>query len=268
MATGDDSGAVKVWDVRQGQNVMGFDCFQDYVSGFAYCDSHDNTLVATSGDGSLAAFDFRTKRLLGRTEELEEDILSIEYIRNGTKLVAGTSEGVLLLYNFGNWDGPIDSFPGHPQSIDCILKMEEGTILTGSCDGMIRVIGLNPKKLYGLVGDHEGFPIEKMRWSWDHNLIGTVSHDTTVRFWDVSYLHDDDDDEEEGEEQADPTEEDVVAAAHVPSSTGPAMDSDDDDSDDWEDDSDDSDAEAAAPPPQPRRQPKFQTSAQRFFSDL
>lgn len=32
-----------------------------------------------------------------------------------------------------------------------MLKLDESTVLTGSSDGMIRVIGIMPNKLYGLV---------------------------------------------------------------------------------------------------------------------
>ena len=88
----------------------------------------------------------------GQTEELEEDLLSVQFVGHGRRIVAGTSEGVILFFNFGNWDGALDSFPGHPQSIDGMLKLNETTLLTGSSDGMMRVIGIMPNKLYGLVG--------------------------------------------------------------------------------------------------------------------
>lgn len=202
IASGDDSGAVKLWDVREadGRGISGFDEFQDYVSG-VHCDqtNHPWELLATSGDGTLACFDMRQQKLLGRSNMLEEDILSVQVIKGGRKVICGTSEGVVLIFSWGNWDGATDSFPGHPQSIDAILRLDEDTILTGSSDGLIRVVGIMPSKLYGLVGDHNGFPLEQMRWSSDCNLIGSISHDNVVRFWDVGFLHEEDDDDSEEE---------------------------------------------------------------------
>ena len=37
-----------------------------------------------------------------------------------------------------------DRFPGHPSSIDCMLKVDEETVLTGSSDGFIRVVSFFP----------------------------------------------------------------------------------------------------------------------------
>jgi WD40 repeat protein len=207
LASGDDSGAVKVWDMRQASaagHALSWDVFQDYVSDLMYEPaSHADSLLATSGDGTLACFDLRSSRkCLGRSEELEEDLLSCSVLKGGRKVVCGTSEGALLIFSWDNWDGATDSFPGHPESVGALLKLDEQTVLTGSSDGLIRVVGIQPSKLYGLVGDHDGFPLERMRWSGgDKSLLGSISHDSLVRFWDVSYLHEDDDDDDDDDDE-------------------------------------------------------------------
>ena len=58
----------------------------------------------------------------------------------------------MLIFSWGNWDGATDSFPGHPRSIDAIMKLDEDTILTGSSDGLIRVVGI----IAGLGCDEDG----------------------------------------------------------------------------------------------------------------
>ena len=52
--------------------------------------------------------------------------------------MCGTSEGVLLVYNWGEWDGASDCFPGHPSSVETLLKLDESTILTGSSGALER----------------------------------------------------------------------------------------------------------------------------------
>lgn len=60
---------------------------------------------------------------------------------------------------------------------------------------------VHPNKLLGLLGDHEDFPVEVLKFSHDKKLIGSVSHTNKVHFWDVAYLYDEDDDEEGDEDE-------------------------------------------------------------------
>lgn len=54
-----------------------------------------------------------------------------------------------------------DKFPGHPESVDCMIPVDRHTILTGSSDGLIRVVQIQPNQLLGIIGQHE-FPVEHM----------------------------------------------------------------------------------------------------------
>jgi len=296
LASGDDSGAVKVWDLRAppAKPTVEFDVFQDYVAEITSdIERHPECLLACSGDGSMACFDLRMPgRVLGKSNDLEEDLLSMEVIKGGRKVVCGTSEGTLLIFSWGNWDGPTDSLPGHPESVGSLLKLDESTVLSGSSDGLIRVVGVQPSKLYGLVGDHDGFPVERMAWSKDRCLIGTVSHDHKVRFWDTAYLHDDDDDgddddgggaeEVEGEDHTNP---ELLAAMRARAAATAAGGDEDSDEDGWEDeDGDDGSAKDSMSDSDDdsdhgssggggggggsRGAAQFKTPAQNFFQDL
>ena len=57
-------------------------------------------------------------------------------------MVVGTQSGYLEIYKYGEWEEPIDRFVGHPESIDSMLAMNEETIITGSSDGLIRLVTL------------------------------------------------------------------------------------------------------------------------------
>lgn len=54
------------------------------------------------------------------------------------KVVCGTGEGVVDIFNKDEWGNIADRFPGHPSSIDCILPLGESVLLTGCFDGNIR----------------------------------------------------------------------------------------------------------------------------------
>ena len=60
-----------------------------------------------------------------------------------------------------------------------MLKIDESTVLTGSSDGLIRVVQLQPNKVLGVVGDHDDFPVEGMRVSRDGRVLASFAHDET-----------------------------------------------------------------------------------------
>lgn len=53
------------------------------------------------------------------------------------------------------------------------------------------VVQIQPNKLLGVVGEHEHFPIERIALNRDNTLLGSCSHDMTVKFWNVGYLFED-----------------------------------------------------------------------------
>ncbi|CAM9781333.1 unnamed protein product, partial [Phaeothamnion confervicola] len=213
-------------------------------------------MLATSGDGTLSAYDLRKQKLWGRSDEQEDELLSVQIIKHGRKVVCGSQNGVLVVWTWGIWGDCSDRFPGHPLSVDAMLKVDESTVLTGSSDGFIRVVAVQPDRFLGLLGDHDGFPIESLRWSRDRAWIGSVTHDETVRFWDASVLKEEDgdedaeDDEAEGATAAGELAEGGLAAPAVDRARGcgaksDGADADSSDSDPGSDDGSDDDGAAA-----------------------
>jgi len=58
--------------------------------------------------------------------------------QNGAKVVCGTEEGVLDIFNWGEWGNISDRFPGHPMSVDAIVPLSDSVVCTGASDGIIR----------------------------------------------------------------------------------------------------------------------------------
>jgi WD40 repeat protein len=199
LATGDDSGSVKVWDTRLDAGaVMEWKVHEDFVSAFAFSEEK-STLLSCGGDATLAVYDLRNAKNTSRSDDQESELQCVEIIKNGKKVVAGTQDGVVLIFSWDRWGDCSDRHPGHPESIDCMLKVDESTVLTGSSDGLIRCLGLFPHKLVGVIGDHEDFPVEAMRADRSQRLLGSIAHDSVLRFWDISmFAEDEDEDEDEG----------------------------------------------------------------------
>ncbi|RHY83508.1 hypothetical protein DYB35_001344 [Aphanomyces astaci] len=198
----------------------------DYISDMTTNESK-STLLVTGGDGRLSVYDLKKNKFVQKSDELDDELLSVQIIKNGRKVVCGSQDGVLVIFSWDTWGDMSDRFPGHPDSVETILKVDEDTVLTGSSDGIIRVVQLHPNKLLGLIGDHEDMPVEVLKFSHDRRIVGSVAHSSKVHFWDVGYLYDDDG----GDDDGDDTEE-TKGLEFDPKGDDDSMDDSDDDSDD------------------------------------
>jgi hypothetical protein len=197
VATGDDDGGVKVWDSRASAGApVSFSSQEDTVTCLAV-DMDRAVLLASSCDGTLAAYDLRKVALGGQTDALDDELLSLAVVKGGTAVVCGTQDGVLVRWGWGDWapDAGPDRFPGHPDSVDALVAVDDDTVVTGSSDGILRLVTVAPNKVVGVLGEHADFPIERLAWARDGTTLGSVSHDDRIKLWDVAYLFEDDDED-------------------------------------------------------------------------
>ena len=86
---------------------------------------------------------------------------------------------------------------GHPSSVDALVKYDADTVITGSSDGIIRVVNILPNRMLGVLGGSEDLPIERLALSHDRTRLASVSHENCLRLWDLSQLAEGTDEEEE-----------------------------------------------------------------------
>ena len=179
FATGDDSGSIKIWDVRQRKAVRKYCENTDYIADMCVV---NNTLFAAGADGCLSVFDLDKNKPVGVSATQDDELLSIQVLRN--KVVVGTQSGAIHLFSYGQWGDCTDRFLGHPESVSSLLKTSESTLMSGSSDGLIRSFSVMPNKLQCVVADSsDALAIEKMRMDCDSAFIATCSHDNLIRFW-------------------------------------------------------------------------------------
>ncbi|KAF7319414.1 Protein monoubiquitination-related protein [Mycena chlorophos] len=193
LASGDDSGVIKLWDPRQPAALRTHKQHFDYISDFLWLPDKQH-LLATSGDGTLSVMDVRSKKTtpFAHSEDQEDELLaattikglvrlpfawfrSLNCVFSGAKIVVGTQLGILSIFNRSKgYADCVDRVPGHPSSIDalCALPQEfiasssspgmENTVLTGSADGLVRAVQILPTQLIGVVADHGELPVERL----------------------------------------------------------------------------------------------------------
>jgi len=195
--TGDDEGCVKVWDMRAGGDtaVASMEPHSDYVSDMV---AHDTALLTVSGDGTLCMIDRNVFKVRHRSEDdADDELLSVCLIRQGRKVVCGTTSGVLNIYSWGYWNDCSDRFPGHPDSVTGMVAFDEETVLTGSSDGLIRVLSIQPNKMLGVLGEHSDFDIERIALKGDKMCLASISHDSSLKLWNTGLLLDDEEEEDD-----------------------------------------------------------------------
>ena len=73
---GDDDGHVRLWDSRQRERVATFRVHEDFVADLHCGGARPHTLLSTSGDGTLAQTDLRARKVVARSDNQEDELLS------------------------------------------------------------------------------------------------------------------------------------------------------------------------------------------------
>ncbi|NXA54519.1 WDR55 protein, partial [Nothocercus julius] len=187
FATGDEGGALKVWDLRKGAAVLEAREHEEYISAMAV-DANGKLLLTASGDGTLGVFNIKRRRFELLSEPQNGDLTSVVLLKRGKKVACGSSEGTIYLFNWDGFGATSDRFALRAESIDCMVPITENIVCTGSLDGVIRAVNVLPNRVLGCVGQHTGEPIEQLAVAPGGRLLASCAHDQKVKFWDISAL--------------------------------------------------------------------------------
>jgi len=190
--SGSDDGVVKMWDTRTFSSVAEFPDFKDFISDMK-CSKDEKTVLSTSGDGVLSVLNLRKREVEHVSDQLDEELLSLVIFKNGTKVACGSGEGVLNIYNWGEWGDISDRVPMEKDSIDSICALTEDIVVTGVGNGRIKSWYLLPHKPLGVLGHHGNLGIQSLTVSHDGEIVASAAGEKTVKFWDVSELRHADD---------------------------------------------------------------------------
>ncbi|XP_017348829.1 WD repeat-containing protein 55 isoform X1 [Ictalurus punctatus] len=187
VATGDDEGTLKVWDMRKSTSFMSLKHHEDYISDIA-ADPAKRTLLTSSGDGTMGVINLKRRGFELLSEIQDGDLTSMSIMKHGRKVVCGSSEGMLYVFNWNGFGATSDRFALQAESVDCIVPITDSILCTASMDGVIRAVNILPNRVVGSVGQHIGEPIEEIACSWDKRFLASCAHDQLIKFWDISGL--------------------------------------------------------------------------------
>ena len=152
-------------------------------------------LVSASCDGMLGVFDLRKVELFAMSDNFEEDLTQTVLCKDGKKVLASTSEGVINLFSWGNFGDCNDRIVGHPGSIDAMVAYDDDLILTGCEDGLIRAVSVLPNKIVSIISDpldagDEVFGVRQLAISHDSKFVASGTLDDIIRILEISDLAD------------------------------------------------------------------------------
>ena len=188
FATGCDEGVVKIWDARTYEVISEYSNRKEYISDMA-SGKDGRYLLCTSGDGVLSVYNLRKKKLEKESDQLDEELINLEVIKHGEKVVCGSGSGVLNIYSWGEWGDISDRFPTKFQSIESMCAVNEDIVCIGSDDGLVKAMHILPHKEIRKLGKHGDFGISRLKLSLDKQLMASCGNENTVKFWNVSSLH-------------------------------------------------------------------------------
>ena len=129
------------------------------INDLAVGSDPQGTLLAAVDAGCLVTYNIRRRRLDTTSETLGFSARSVCVVRNGKRVLVGTDEGVVLMYNWNEFCSTCDRFPvrtsrtrvdhrtgtkffdeaGCP-AIEKMVKITEDVVVIGTDDGAIRLV--------------------------------------------------------------------------------------------------------------------------------
>lgn len=130
VATGDDDGELKLWDVRQRSVALSFSEHTELITDMIFCDHKGHHLAVSSGDSCLSVFDLRKGRLFARSDTQEDELLSLALVKSGKKLLCGLQNGVLGIFSWGDFGDVSDRFTGlgSDEPVEAIVALSDDIV--------------------------------------------------------------------------------------------------------------------------------------------
>lgn len=202
LATGDDDGCFRLYDYRTHPDapVMEIKPCEDYISDLDV-DVGNRMVVATSGEGTLTAFNIRARKIDQTQSELFDSAFNcVRILDTRGKVIVGAG-GVINIFNWKEWGNISDRFPiKKTTNIESIALLDPTHILFGDGDGRTRVASILPNEVLSTVFVHRS-PVECVRVDLE-NQIAVSCAGNEIKRASFSPIESDDDDDDEGNDDS------------------------------------------------------------------
>jgi WD40 repeat protein len=187
--TGDDDGAVYVWNITTGAEIGTFNLEAGQVAAAAFMPSGQQALIGY-GDFSLRLVDFTDFAALQQIYQLQGHtniIWDLAITANGKQAVSGSYDNSLILWNLETGD-TVQRFRGHGNLIYSVALVGQRRMLSGSLDGTIRlwdiVSGAEQNRFEGHVGTVQA--VITYQTADNETRLISAARDGVIIIWDAA----------------------------------------------------------------------------------
>lgn len=151
--------------------------------------SPDGTRFVITHERGISIWDTYTGKVVLEPSHGQNELLSVSYSPDGTRVVAGSSEGTICVWEAHNGQVALGPLEGHTRGASSVAYSPDGTrIVSGSYDKSIRVRDASTGRVICLLLGHSDVVLS-VAYSPDGTSIASGGADGTILIWDLLADH-------------------------------------------------------------------------------
>ncbi|MFI5960356.1 BTAD domain-containing putative transcriptional regulator [Cryptosporangium sp. NPDC051539] len=183
LASGDQDGAVRLWDLRNGQLLTTLLQLSDRAMAVAFS-PHGDLLAGAGLDGTVALWRIRPEELLTVLEGHTYAVSSLAFSPDGKLLASASWDHTVRLWDVTGQQ-PAGLIDGHTSHVSSARFSPDGDRLaTGGYDHTLRLWDVASRRPVAVRRGHTAW-VWSLVWTTDGTTLLSAHHDQTVRMWDV-----------------------------------------------------------------------------------
>jgi WD40 repeat protein/serine/threonine protein kinase len=192
LVTGNQGGAIEVWDATTGQAVGTLGTHQQAVRGVVFSKGGEQ-LATASSDGIVKLWDAKRLdkeqdgRLLTDCARIPGPSVNVAFSPDGRRLATGGEDNTVKIWDVESGD-ELQTLQGHTGEVFALAFSPNGPwVASGGGDSTVKVWDSHTGKLARGFRGHKGI-VTSVALSPDGQVLVSGSRDKTVKVWDVSQL--------------------------------------------------------------------------------
>jgi WD40 repeat protein len=195
LVTGNQDGAVEVWDAATGQAVGTLGTHQQAVRGVVFSEGGEQ-LATASSDGIVKLWDAKRLdkeqdgRLLTDRARVPGPSVNVAFSPDGRRLATGGEDNTVKIWNVDSGE-LLKSLQGHTGEVYTVAfsPVDGRWVASGGGDSTVKIWDSHTGNLVRGFRGHKGI-VTSVAFSPDGRRLLSGSRDKTVKVWDVTQLGD------------------------------------------------------------------------------